>query len=73
MVSVWRLPSAQQGYPENHFPFPFIHQVLDALSKKKYFSFLEDFSGYNQIQIALNDQDKTTFTCPWGTFSFWPM
>ena len=32
--------------------------------------FLDGFSGYNQIQIALEDQDKTTFTCPWGTFSY---
>jgi hypothetical protein len=53
-----------------HFPLPFIDQVLDSLSRKQYFSFLDGFSGYNQIQIAPEDQDKTTFTCPWGTFSY---
>ena len=37
---------------------------------KKFFSFLDGFSGYNQIQIAPEDQDKTTFTCPWGTFAY---
>lgn len=47
-----------------HFPFPFIEQVLDTLAGKKYFSFLDGFSGYNQIHIAPEDQDKTTFTCP---------
>ena len=52
------------------FPLPFIDQVLDTLSGKKFFSFLDRFSGYNQIQIALEDQDKTTFTCPWGTFAY---
>ena len=31
---------------------------------------MDGFSGYNQIQIALEDQDKTTFTCPWGTFAY---
>jgi len=40
------------------------------LAGKKFFSFLNGFSGYNQIQIAPEDQDKTTFTCPWGTFAY---
>jgi hypothetical protein len=44
--------------------------VLDNLSGKKFFSFLDGFNGYNQIKIALQDQDKTTFTSPWGTFSY---
>ena len=35
-----------------------------------FFSFLDGFSGYNQIHIAPKDQDKTTFTCPWGTFAY---
>jgi hypothetical protein len=54
----------------DHFPLPFIDQVLDALARKRYFSFLDGFSGYNQINIALEDQDKTTFTCPWGTCAY---
>ena len=37
---------------------------------RSFFSFLDGFSGYNQIHIALEDQDKTTFTCPWGTFAY---
>ena len=49
---------------QDYFPLPFIDQVLHTLSGKKYFSFLDGYSGYNQIQIALEDQDKTTFTCP---------
>lgn len=55
---------------EDYFPLPFIDQVLDTLSGKKYFSFLDGFSGYNQIQITLEDYEKTTFTYPWGTFSY---
>jgi len=54
----------------DHFPLPFIDQVLDNLAEKKYFSFLDGFSGYNQIQIAKEDQEKTTFTYPWGTFAY---
>eukprot|EP00253_Pinus_taeda_P023418 PITA_23418 len=55
---------------KDHFPFPFIDQVLDGLAGKNFFSFLDGFSGYNQIQISLEDQDKTTLTCPWGTFAY---
>ena len=51
---------------KDHFPLPFIDQVLDTLSGNKFFSFLDGFRGYNQIHIAPKDQDKTTFTCPWG-------
>jgi hypothetical protein len=55
---------------KDHFPLSFIDQVLDSLSGKKFFSFLDGFSGYNQIKIAPQDQDKTTFTSPWGTFAY---
>ena len=54
----------------DHFLLPFIDQVLDTLASKKYFSFLDGFSGYNQIQIIEEDQEKTTFTCAWGTFAY---
>jgi hypothetical protein len=40
----------------DYFPLPFIDQVLDTLSGKQYISFLDGFSRYNQIQIALEDQ-----------------
>jgi hypothetical protein len=40
------------------------------LTGKKYSSFLDGFSGYNQIRIAPEDQDKMTFTCPWGTYAY---
>lgn len=56
---------------KDHFTLPFINQVLDGLAGKKFFSFLDGFSRFNQIQISPEDQDKTTFTCPWGTFPYW--
>ncbi|KAJ9543738.1 LOW QUALITY PROTEIN: hypothetical protein OSB04_023445 [Centaurea solstitialis] len=55
---------------KDHFPLPFIDQMLDRLAGKEFFCFLDGYSGYNQIQIAPEDQDKTTFTCPYGTFAF---
>ncbi|CAM8954580.1 unnamed protein product [Rhodiola kirilowii] len=55
---------------KDHFLLPFIDQMLDRLAGKPYFCFLDGFSGYNQIPIAPEDQEKTTFTCPFGTFAF---
>ncbi|CAM8943703.1 unnamed protein product [Rhodiola kirilowii] len=44
--------------------------MLDRLAGKPYFCFLDGLSGYNQIPIAPKDQEKTTLTCPFGTFAF---
>lgn len=70
----WRIcvdyTKVNKATQKDHFPLPFIDQVLDTLAGKKLFSLLDGFSGYNQIQIAPEDQDKTTFTCPWRTFAY---
>ncbi|KAK9045753.1 hypothetical protein V6N11_051661 [Hibiscus sabdariffa] len=55
---------------KDHFPLPFIDQVLDILAGKPFYCFLDGYLGYNQITIAPEDQYKTTFTCPYGTFAF---
>ncbi|PIN01710.1 DNA-directed DNA polymerase [Handroanthus impetiginosus] len=55
---------------KNHFPLPFIDQMLDRLAGKEFYCFLDGYSSYNQIAIASEDQEKTTFTCPYGTFAF---
>ena len=44
--------------------------MLDRLAGYQYYCFLDGYSGYNQISIAPEDQEKTTFTCPYGTFAF---
>ena len=55
---------------KDHYPLPFIDQMLDRLARHSHYYFLDGYSGYNQIAIALEDQEKTTFTCPYGTFAF---
>ena len=55
---------------KDHFPLPFIDQMLDRLAGHPHFCFLDGYSGYNQFAIAPEDQEKTTFTCPYGTFAF---
>ena len=54
----------------DHYPLPFIDQMLDRLAGHSHYCFLDGYSGYNQIAIATKDQEKTTFTCPYGTFAF---
>ena len=55
---------------KDHLPLPFIDKMLDRLAGHPHFCFLDGYSGYNQIAIAPEDQEKTTFTCPYGTFAF---
>ncbi|GKD31501.1 hypothetical protein Tco_1242279 [Tanacetum coccineum] len=55
---------------KDHFPLPFIDQMLEQLAGHEYYCFLGGFSGYFQIPIAPEDQEKTTFTCPYGTFAY---
>ncbi|KAM2449745.1 hypothetical protein PS1_019816 [Malus domestica] len=54
----------------DHFPLPFIDQMLERLAGYAFYCFLDGYSGYNQIVIAPEDQEKTTFTCPFGTFAY---
>ena len=55
---------------KDHYPLPFIYQMLDRLVGHPHYCFLDGYSGYNQIAIALEDQEKPTFTCPYDTFAF---
>lgn len=55
---------------KDHFPLPFLDQMLDRLAGHSDFCFLDGYSGFNQIAIAPEDQENTTFTCPYGTFAF---
>ncbi|XP_073317240.1 uncharacterized protein [Primulina huaijiensis] len=55
---------------KDHFTLPFIDQMLERLAGHEFYCFLDGYSGYNQITIAPEDQEKTTFTWPYGTFAF---
>ncbi|KAM1804287.1 hypothetical protein ACFX12_030169 [Malus domestica] len=55
---------------KDHFPLPFIDQMLERLAGYAFYCFLDGYSGYNQIVIAPEDQEKSTFTCPFGTFAY---
>nr|GEU95445.1 reverse transcriptase domain-containing protein [Tanacetum cinerariifolium] len=55
---------------KDYFPLPFMHQMLERLAGNEYYCFLDGFSGYFQIPIDPQDQEKTTFTFPYGTFAY---
>ncbi|KAL0729919.1 hypothetical protein Bca4012_026012 [Brassica carinata] len=55
---------------KDHFPLPFIDQMLQRLANHPFYCFLDGYSGFFQIPIHPNDQEKTTFTCPYGTFAY---
>ena len=55
---------------KDHYPLPFIDQMLERLSKHTHFSFLDGYSGFSQIPVSKEDQEKKTFTCPFGTFAY---
>ncbi|XP_070004125.1 uncharacterized protein [Nicotiana sylvestris] len=55
---------------KDHFPLPFIDQMLDRLAGRSHFCFLDGYLGYNQISIAPEDREKTSFTCLYGIFAF---
>ena len=50
------------------FPLPFTDNVLDAVARHDMYSFLDDFSGYSQVRMYLDDQEKTTFVTNWGVY-----
>ena len=74
VTSRWRVcidyRKLNAGTRKDHFPLPFVDQMLERVAGHEFYCFLDGYSGYNQIEIALEDQEKTTFTCPFGTFAF---
>jgi hypothetical protein len=55
---------------KDHFPLPFIYQMVERLAGHEYYYFLDGYSGYNQVPVDHEDQEKMTFTCPFGTFAY---
>jgi hypothetical protein len=55
---------------KDNYPLPNMDCILQKVVGSQKNSILDGFSGYNQIMVHLDDQEKTTFTTPWGTFMY---
>ncbi|GJZ82737.1 reverse transcriptase domain-containing protein [Tanacetum coccineum] len=74
LVTGWRVcidyRKLNEATRKDHFPLPFMDQMLERLAGNEFYCFLDGFSGYFQIPIDPQDQEKMTFTCPYGTFAY---
>ncbi|GKA49333.1 reverse transcriptase domain-containing protein [Tanacetum coccineum] len=73
-VTGWRVcidyRKLNEATQKDHFPLPFMDQMLERLAGNEFYCFLDGFSGYFQIPIDPQDQEKTTFTCSYRTFAY---
>nr|GEU54052.1 reverse transcriptase domain-containing protein [Tanacetum cinerariifolium] len=73
-VTGWRVCNdyrkLNEATAKYHFPLPFMDQMLERLAGNNYFCFLDGFAGYFQIPIDHMDQEKTTFSCPFGIYAY---
>nr|GEZ98865.1 reverse transcriptase domain-containing protein [Tanacetum cinerariifolium] len=74
LVTGWRVcidyRNLNDATRKDHFPLPFMDQMLKHLARNELYCFLDGFSGYFQILIDPRDQKNTNFTCPYGTFAY---
>nr|GEY84853.1 reverse transcriptase domain-containing protein [Tanacetum cinerariifolium] len=74
LVTGWRVcidyRKLNETTQKDHFPLSFMDQMLERLVGNQYYCFLDGFSSYFQILIDPKDQEKTTFTYPYGTFAY---
>ena len=73
-VTGWRMcidyRKLNQAIRKDHFPLPFMDQMLERLARQAYYCFLDGYSDYNQIAIDPKDQEKTSSTCPFRIFAY---
>nr|GEY52105.1 reverse transcriptase domain-containing protein [Tanacetum cinerariifolium] len=74
LVTGWRVcidyQKLNDATRKDHFPLPFMDQMLERLAGNEYYCFLDGYLGYLQIPIDLQDQENTTFMYPYGTLSY---
>ena len=56
--------------PKDHFPLPRIDQIIDSTAGCDLLSFLDAYSGYNQIRMKEEDEEHTSFITPYGVFCY---
>ena len=73
-VTGWRMcidyRKLNKATQKDHYPLPFVDQMLERLANQSHFCYLDGYSGFFQIPVHPDDREKTTFTCPYGTFAY---
>jgi hypothetical protein len=62
--------SLNKHYPKDPFPLPRIDQIIDLTAECARLSFLDAYSGYNQIKLKKEDEENTAFITPYGIFCY---
>ena len=74
IVTRWRMcidyRKLNDATRKDHFPLPFMDQMLESLTGQSFYCFLDGYFGFNQIVVDPNDKEKTTFICPFGMFAY---
>ena len=70
----WRMcvnfTDLNKTFPKNNYPLPCIDQLMDSTACHKLLSFMDAFSGYNQIRMDEANQEKTSFVTSQGLFCY---
>ena len=73
IVTGWRMcidyRKLNDATRKDHYPLPFMDQMQETC-RAIFYCFLDGYLGYNQIAVDPQDQEKTTFTCPFGVFAY---
>jgi hypothetical protein len=65
--------SLNKACPKDEYPLPRICQIVDSTPSCELLSFLDAYSGYHQISLAVDDEEKTAFITPFGIFCYTKM
>jgi hypothetical protein len=57
-------------YPKDEYLLPRIYQIIDSIASCELLSFLDAYSGYHQISLAIDDEEKIVFITPFGVFYY---
>ena len=60
-------------FRSDNFPLPRIDQIIDSITGCQRLSFLDAYSGYQQIRMKKEDEEKTAFITPYGVFCYTTM
>jgi len=70
----WRMcvdfTNLNKACPKDLYPFPRVNVLVDSTAQRQLLSFMDAFSGYNQIRMHKDDQEKTSFVTSKGLFCY---